>query len=282
MGPEASTRALGWRSGRFSYRGRLNVAAAKLRAVWQTLPLSRRARACRPGLLEAFTDVEFAEACSVSSRLDCDMRLDLFPLNTVLFPGMRLPLHIFEPRYRAMLARCIETEGVFGVVLIAEGDEVGATAIPHRIGTTARVEKVEYLPDGRFNLLALGETRFRIERIVAEEPHVVGEVALAPLPADNEASTLHAADDVRERFERLVTLMIEIQAGYMPDFELPADPMQLAYLIAAGVPTGPASAQRLLEADSLAELLDLEGELIDVRMEQALSRLQQKLDARRN
>ncbi len=210
------------------------------------------------------------------------MRLDLFPLNTVLFPGMHLPLHIFEPRYRSMLGRCIETEGVFGVVLISEGDEVGPAAIPHAIGTTARVEKVEYLPDGRFNLLALGETRFRIERIAAEQPHLVGEVELTPLPEDYEASTLQALEDVRERFERLVTLMIEIQAGYMPEFELPADPTQLAYLIAAGVPTGPASAQRLLEADSLADLLAQESELLDLRMEQALRRLQQKLDARRN
>ncbi len=225
---------------------------------------------------------DFAEACTNAGRLDCGMRLDLFPLNTVLFPGMRLPLHIFEPRYRAMLGRCIETEGVFGVVLIAEGEEVGAAAIPYRIGTTARVEKVEYLPDGRFNLLALGETRFRIDRIVAEEPHVVGEVELTPLPFDAAESTLQALEDVRERFERLVTLMIEIQAGYMPEFELPADPLQLAYLIATGVPTGPGSAQRLLEADSLADLLTLEGELLDVRMEQALRRLQQKLDARRN
>lgn len=210
------------------------------------------------------------------------MRLDLFPLNTVLFPGMRLPLHIFEPRYRSMLGRCIENDDVFGVVLIAEGEEVGPAAIPHRIGTTARVEKVEYLPDGRFNLLALGETRFRIERILAEEPHMVGEVELAPLPADADQSALPALEDVRERFERLVTLMIEIQAGYMPEFELPADPMQLAYLIASGVPSGPASAQRLLEADSLADLLDLERELLDRRMDQALRRLQQKLDERRN
>ena len=221
-------------------------------------------------------------ASAALGRLDCGMRLDLFPLNTVLFPGMRLPLHIFEPRYRAMLGRCIETDGVFGVVLIAEGEEVGPAAIPHMIGTTARVEKVEYLPDGRFNLLALGETRFRIERIVAEEPHVVGDVELAPLSADVPETAVQALEGVRQRFERLVTLMIEIQAGYMPEFELPADALQLAYLIAAGIPTGPASAQRLLEADSLADLLDLERELLDLRIEQALGRLQQKLDARRN
>lgn len=159
---------------------------------------------------------------------------------------------------------------------------VGPAAIPYKIGTTARVEKVEYLPDGRFNLLALGETRFRIKRIVAEEPHVIGEVELAPMPADSDDTTLQAVEDVRERFERLVTLMIEIQAGYMPEFELPDDPMQLAHLIAAGIPTGPGSAQRLLEADSLADLLALERELLDLRMEQALRRLQQKLDARRN
>ena len=105
---------------------------------------------------------------------------------------------------------------------------------------------------------------------------------LTPIRTDTAESTLQAAEDVREQFERLVTLMIEIQAGYMPEFELPADPMQLAHLIAAGVPTGPGSAQRLLEADSLADLLALESELLDLRIEQALRRLQEKLDARRN
>ena len=69
--------------------------------------------------------------------------LPLFPLNTVLFPRMTLPLRIFEPRYRQMLADCLDGDPIFGVVLIREGKEVGETAMPHDVGTTARIIAVQ-------------------------------------------------------------------------------------------------------------------------------------------
>ncbi len=210
------------------------------------------------------------------------MRLDLFPLHTVLFPGMRLPLHVFEPRYRAMVGRCIETDSVFGVVLIAEGADVGAPAVPHAVGTTARVRKVKYLPDGCFDVVAVGETRFRIRQIVAREPHVAAEVEPDPLADDDSPAARQAADELRASFDRLVTLMIELQSGYMPNLELPSDPMALANLVAAGVPAGPQSAQGLLEAESLLQLLGMERRLVEHRIAQALQRLREKLDARRN
>jgi len=77
------------------------------------------------------------------------MQLDLFPLHTVLFPHMRLPLHIFEPRYRVMIRACIDEERPFGVALIRSGEEVGGPAEPHGVGTTARITSHETLPDGR-------------------------------------------------------------------------------------------------------------------------------------
>ena len=84
------------------------------------------------------------------------MKLALFPLHTVLFPGMALPLHIFEPRYRQLVDHCLETNSAFGVVLIQSGREVGGPAIPHTIGTTARITAAERLPDGGLNIEAVG------------------------------------------------------------------------------------------------------------------------------
>jgi len=90
---------------------------------------------------------------------------------------MLLPLHIFEPRYRLLLKRCVEREETFGVVLIRSGGEVGATAEPRRVGTSARIVAATPLPDGRAFIVCQGERRFEIVTVDAErEPYLVGEV----------------------------------------------------------------------------------------------------------
>ena len=88
---------------------------------------------------------------------DC-FEVPIFPLDVVLFPGMALPLHIFEPRYRLMTADCLADRASFGVVLApAEGED--ECALIGRVGTLARISDCERLPEGRFNLLALGMRR---------------------------------------------------------------------------------------------------------------------------
>ena len=91
-------------------------------------------------------------------------RLRLFPLNTVLFPGAVLNLHVFEPRYRQMIAECLAGNEAFGVVLIREGQEAGDPEVtPHDIGTTAEIDDVTPLPAGRYYISTVGRRRFRIE-----------------------------------------------------------------------------------------------------------------------
>ncbi len=104
------------------------------------------------------------------------MELPLFPLNSVLFPGATLPLHIFEERYKKMVNLCLERNSPFGVLLIRSGSEAGETAEPFEIGTTARIVRVQHLDAGRMNLICLGEQRFRLSRQVSETPYLVGEV----------------------------------------------------------------------------------------------------------
>src|SRR5579864_9042638 len=89
--------------------------------------------------------------------------LPLFPLEqVVLFPGMSLPLRIFEERYKVMIGACQVTDQLFGVVLIKTGSEVGEPAEPERIGCTARMMRVDRLPDGRMHILTIGEQRFEL------------------------------------------------------------------------------------------------------------------------
>lgn len=210
------------------------------------------------------------------------MQLDLFPLHTVLFPRTSLPLHIFEPRYLAMIGECVKNDSVFGVALIADGEEVGDAATPHDIGTTARIRSIEKQPDGQLDIVVVGESRFQIDAIISHDPYVIANVDFLPLPETDSKAVRTDAEDVRERFDRLVTMMIEVQSGYMPVVDLPSDIVQLAYLVAAGIPSDLLTAQRLLEAQTLQSLLDMERALLNERIEKATRLLRDKLNARRN
>jgi Lon protease-like protein len=106
------------------------------------------------------------------------MEIPLFPLHTVLCPGIALPLHIFEPRYRLMIERCIEYATPFGIVVIRAGQEVGATEVAIAgVGTFAEIREATRLPDGRYDILVVGSGRFAVESVdTAKEPYLVAEV----------------------------------------------------------------------------------------------------------
>src|SRR5258708_15079392 len=107
--------------------------------------------------------------------------LPLFPLGTVLFPGMALPLHIFEERYKLMISECVRESRPFGVVLIRSGRETGADAKLYEVGTTAHITQVERLGDGRMNIATLGYNRFRITGTQRTKPYITGLVEDFPL-----------------------------------------------------------------------------------------------------
>ena len=112
------------------------------------------------------------------------MEIPLFPLHTVLCPGIALPLHIFEPRYRLLTERCVEEERPFGIVLIREGREAGGDSVAIAgVGTFAEIRQATRLPDGRFDLLVVGSGRFAIEAVDPErEPYLMASVT--PLDDD--------------------------------------------------------------------------------------------------
>lgn len=181
--------------------------------------------------------------------------LALFPLNMVLFPGMPLPLHIFEERYKQMIADCLRENRPFGVVLIAEGRaEGGPAARPYAIGCTAEIAQVEPLDDGRMVIMTVGRERFRIVRLEHNRPYLVGVVEPAPLVDEDEARVAEGA----ARLEPLVVEYLDklAQMGNIdarPD-DPPADPASLAYLGAALIQLPPEEKQGLLALDRLTEL----------------------------
>ncbi len=137
------------------------------------------------------------------------MEIPLFPLHAVLVPGAPLPLHIFEPRYRALVADCLAAGIPFGVVCISAGREVGAGSVSFaRVGTLAEIREVSRHPDGRFDIVTVGTARFRLTGVIGDrKPYLVGIGELLPeIPGDAERSA-RLARRVRSRFVRYLELL---------------------------------------------------------------------------
>jgi len=183
--------------------------------------------------------------------------LPLFPLNLVLFPGMRLPLHIFEERYKAMIGECIDRDAPFGVVLIREGPEVGGPAEPFRIGTSARIAQVQRLEEGRMNLLALGERRFDLVEIVQEVPHMVGRIAFkeeAMGDLDSQVLT-----DVGQEYGVFLQHIATLAGSWNAPVEVPDNPLDLSFeavsTLTGSIELPQGMRQDLLEVDTAGERL---------------------------
>lgn len=173
------------------------------------------------------------------------MDLRLFPLNTVLFPGMRMPLHIFEDRYCTMIRECIEEDAPFGVLLIKAGSEVGGGAVPHDTGTTARILQVDYLDDGRMNIFTIGQERFRIVAINTTQPYLRGEVSvLEQEPATDSAYA--ALPRAHQMFSDYLRTYFALADQWTRDVHLPDDPGDAADYIATRLDISPDAKQELL------------------------------------
>jgi uncharacterized protein len=137
------------------------------------------------------------------------MELPLFPLNTVLCPGIALPLHIFEDRYRALVRHCIDTSSPFGVVLIREGRESGTGAIKFTgIGTIAEIRDAGRYEDGRYDLLVVGTRRFEIREVLgARRPYLVADVELLDERVGDPATAQRLAMTATRRFVTYLELL---------------------------------------------------------------------------
>jgi uncharacterized protein len=187
--------------------------------------------------------------------------LPLFPLSTVLFPRMVLPLHIFEERYKALLRYCSETEAPFGIVLIREGEEVGGPAEPFPIGTEAHILRVADLEDERKLIIVQGRERFTIRRYLFTEPYLVGAVETLPIETEDTDSRL--LSQVEVAFYRYLRMLKYAQGLSVSISNLPEDAEGVAWMVAWGLQVDQKVKQALLGVASLQELLLRERILLE-------------------
>lgn len=190
-------------------------------------------------------------------------RLPLFPLHTVAVPGLVLPLHVFEPRYRVLIQALMNLPESaprrFGIIALRPGQETTDHGIPrlHEVGCTTELREVTPHPDGRFDIIAVGQDRFRLIDIdqTVTTPYLTGVVEFLPEPdgePDLSLLTAHASQ-LFDRYRK--ALKIDIT-------ELPDDPQVVSYLIAAAMVLELPRRQALLEYPTTAERLTAEVSLL--------------------
>ena len=193
--------------------------------------------------------------------------LPLFPLGTVLFPGALLPLHIFEPRYRLLIRRCIERQVPFGVVLIRHGQEVGGGAEPYDVGTEAKIVAESELPNGRSYIVTRGERRFAVESLIEDaEPYLVGRVRY--LDEHDGADAQGHASVAREALGAYLLAVVAVTEDSRGERALADDlrdapPSDLAYRIAGSLAVDATQQQALLELETASARLEEETRILN-------------------
>ncbi len=201
-------------------------------------------------------------------------RIPLFPLGTVLFPGLLLPLHIFEERYRTLIATLLaqpEAENkFFGVVAIREGREVGAEGVHalYDIGCTAELRGVERHPDGRFDVVTTGVHRFRVLGLEDSLPYLQADVEWLDEPPGEDVSFV--ARSAGAAFLSYRSALLATQGQQDDGGGLPDDPLVLSYLIGAAMVLDLPDKQAVLAAPTTADRL--REELTLLRREDAVLR----------
>lgn len=201
------------------------------------------------------------------------MELPIFPLNTVLFPGGRLPLHIFEERYKLMVSRCLERGEPFGVCLIRTGQEVGAPGEPFGIGTTAHIREVQELDQGRLNIICVGGERFILRDITSRSPYITARIE--PIVSDcADASAAMLAETAGTLFIDYVRLNLAMTNQWSRSVNMPSDPGALSDYMAGALGIDVRAKQRLLEEMSPAMRLQAEVAILNEAIRRLTPRVQ--------
>lgn len=182
------------------------------------------------------------------------IELPLFPFHLVLFPGTVLPLFIFEPRYRQMIADCIEEDKPFGIVLMkAESEPLNEE--PHAIGTMAEIHNLRKQEDGCYHLMAVGVRRFRILSRHREKPYLSGLVEPYDDEIEPEGELMSAVEQVRGLFETYLNMVLEATNEKEIETNLPLLPEELSHFIAYFLEIEDVRKQHYLELTSTLQRL---------------------------
>jgi uncharacterized protein len=188
--------------------------------------------------------------------------LPLFPLNTVLFPGVVMPLHIFEDRYRCLMRDLIALPAnqarEFGVVAIKVGYEVGERGVHtiQRVGCAALVTDVTANADGTFEVIVVGRRRFLVEDLDPSSDYLKADVEWLGDPGGGSPDEIaHVAESARDLFQIYRDTVEELRGDDVLDGETPSDPVDLSYTLAAAMVLGMADRQALLESPDVTTRL---------------------------
>jgi uncharacterized protein len=185
---------------------------------------------------------------------DVQVQLPIFPLNTVMFPGVTVPLHVFEDRYRALVHHLLtiseKPERLFGIVAIREGYEVGSHGVQsvHRVGCVVQMTSVDPYPDGRFDIEVVGRRRLRLDALDTSGSYLVGDVETVDEARIDSPEGVHEALRTRETFEEYRRRLSHLRGDDVLDGDLPRDPEFLSYSLAATCLLTLQERQALLEA----------------------------------
>jgi len=198
----------------------------------------------------------------------------MFPLHSVVFPGQRIPLHIFEPRYRELVREVLDEDAEFGIALIKEGRDVGGGATPAAVGCAVRIVEAEELPDGRWEILCEGTRRFRVLESLGESPYLRCRVEFPQEPEDaDDEATREAAEELREAYCTHLELMLGLVDSWQRRFPLPETASELADLVAGRVDAPLAVKQEILETPSVATRVEMLTKVLQVENGQLTQRL---------
>jgi len=195
--------------------------------------------------------------------------LPLFPLPVVLFPGVPLPLHIFEPRYRQMLLDIRLGKDVFGLVYFDSSASENETPPVGHIGCVAEVTETQTLPDGRSNILTLGVIRFLIESYVERgDPYLVAQVSYFEDYEEDQDFLSGPSKEVAETFTRIAQAVrtINDERATLPDIS-DTEPQRLSFLVAAAIEIDAEVKQELLELRSTSERLERLRSMLNVAVQ---------------
>ena len=155
-------------------------------------------------------------------------KLPLFPLNTVLFPKASIPLHVFEDRYKCMIKDCISTRSPFGVVLIRMGSEVGDSATPYDVGTTANIININRVGDGQLFITAIGDKVFRINKLIEGKSFLEAEVDFLIDHEDQDISENMIAE-LKGLLNNNFRLASGLKGEFVNHINIPNDLVDLSY-----------------------------------------------------
>jgi uncharacterized protein len=190
--------------------------------------------------------------------------MPMFPLGTVLLPGVILPLHVFEPRYQQLMHDCLETsQPEFGVVLIDRGSEVGGGDSRSDVGVVAQIVQVAPMDGGRFAVVAVGTRRIRVTQWLTDSPYPRADVEDWPDGAGVDVPDERIAA-VAARARRCAALAVEMgDWSSVPDVELTGEPSSDSYRLAAICPFGASDVYAVLCAPDPAARVELVDRLLD-------------------